>query len=48
MPVLHAVVNETLRVRPPVPGGSQRIVPAGGIILCGQYEIPIYSHVLLG
>lgn len=36
MPVLHAVVNETLRLRTPVPGRSQRVVPDGGITVCGQ------------
>lgn len=43
MPVLHAVVNETLRLRPPVPGRSQRIVPDGGVTLCGQCRHIVFS-----
>lgn len=42
MPILHAIVNETLRLRPPVPGRSQRIVPDGGVTICGQCRCTVY------
>ncbi|EJF55985.1 high nitrogen upregulated cytochrome P450 monooxygenase 2 [Dichomitus squalens LYAD-421 SS1] len=53
MPYLTAVINETLRVLPPVPGGSQRQVPVGGNgLVAGNIVLPpgtifwphIYSH----
>ncbi|EIM81015.1 cytochrome P450 [Stereum hirsutum FP-91666 SS1] len=36
-PVLDAIMNETLRVRPTVPARSQRVVPTGGIFISGHY-----------
>lgn len=42
MPVLRAIVNETLRLRPPVPGRSQRIVPDGGVTICGQCKCIVH------
>ncbi|KAI0687969.1 high nitrogen upregulated cytochrome P450 monooxygenase 2 [Cerioporus squamosus] len=41
MPYLNAVINEVLRVYPPVPGGSQRQVPANGQgVLVGNLYLP--------
>ena len=37
MPYLNAVIDEGLRMSPPVPTGSPRIVPAGGEIVCGHW-----------
>lgn len=38
-------MNETLRVRPPGPGRSQRVVPEGGVTVCGQCE---FQSIALG
>jgi cytochrome P450 len=34
---LHACLEESLRMYPPVPIGLPRIVPAGGATICGTY-----------
>ncbi|KAF4635870.1 hypothetical protein G7Y89_g2212 [Cudoniella acicularis] len=39
LPYLNAVLNETLRMAPPFPGGLHREVPKGGAIIAG-YAIP--------
>ncbi|PIL26706.1 cytochrome P450 [Ganoderma sinense ZZ0214-1] len=55
MPYLTAVINETLRVFPPVPGGSQRYVPHDEkAVVVGNLVLPpgtmvwphVYSHHL--
>ena len=44
LPILNAVINETLRVRTIVPSKSQRIVPDGGLVIAGEF-IPGGTHV---
>ncbi|KAM5536735.1 hypothetical protein V8D89_009574 [Ganoderma adspersum] len=55
MPYLTAVINETLRIFPPVPGGSQRYVPHDAkAVVVGNIVLPpgtnvwphVYSHHL--
>ena len=36
-PYLTAIVEEGLRVCPPVPGGAPRVVPRGGANVCGEH-----------
>ncbi|OAP62024.1 hypothetical protein AYL99_04227 [Fonsecaea erecta] len=36
LPYLHAVVKESLRMALGVPGRIPRVVPEGGVVLCGQ------------
>ncbi|RDL34574.1 Cytochrome P450 ClCP1 [Venustampulla echinocandica] len=36
LPYLTAVLNETLRISPPLPDGLRREVPKGGAIICGH------------
>lgn len=37
LPYLNAVINESMRMQPPVPGGLQRLVPKGGMVLDGLF-----------
>lgn len=37
LPYLKAVIEEGLRLCPPAPGGLNRVVPAGGDYVCGQW-----------
>ncbi|CZR59340.1 related to pisatin demethylase cytochrome P450 [Phialocephala subalpina] len=37
LPILGSVFKETLRLWPPVPTGSGRIVPEGGLLIAGRY-----------
>jgi cytochrome P450 len=39
LPYLTAVINETLRISPPLPDGLRREVPKGGAVIAG-YSIP--------
>ncbi|OQU93626.1 hypothetical protein CLAIMM_00108 [Cladophialophora immunda] len=36
-PYLNAVIEETLRIWPPAPGGTQRRSPDGGMVVDGEY-----------
>jgi cytochrome P450 len=36
-PCLSSIINETLRLYPPVPGGLQRLTPPEGAIIAGRY-----------
>ncbi|KAF4555695.1 Cytochrome P450-like protein 31 [Elsinoe fawcettii] len=40
LPLLDALINETLRVYPPVPGCQARIVPPSGVTLHGHFITP--------
>lgn len=37
MPYLSAVIEEGLRMCPPVATGAQRVVPSGGAVVCGNW-----------
>ena len=37
LPYLEAVIQETLRIAPPVPTGMPRVVPTGGANVCGTW-----------
>ena len=45
LPLLHAIVMETLRLHPPIPGLEPRITPAGGCTLGGYDNIPANVRV---
>jgi cytochrome P450 len=36
-PYLHSIINETLRMYPPVPSGLQRLTPPEGAVIAGKY-----------
>lgn len=36
-PCLLSIINETLRLHPPVPGGLQRLTPPEGSTIAGRY-----------
>jgi hypothetical protein len=40
LPLLHAIIMETLRLHAPIPGLEPRITPAGGCTLAGYDNIP--------
>jgi unspecific monooxygenase len=40
LPVLDAVVTETMRTRAPCPGPFPRVVPATGCRLAGKFDVP--------
>lgn len=37
LPYLSAVLNESLRIYPPLPQNLRRVVPQGGAMICGQW-----------
>jgi cytochrome P450 len=37
LPLLNGLINETLRLHPPVPSGGYRETPAQGLTVAGQY-----------
>jgi cytochrome P450 len=39
LPYMNAVINETLRLHPPTPGGVQRLTPPEGVMI-GKHYIP--------
>ena len=45
MPLLHAMIMETLRLHAPIPGVEPRITPAGGCTLAGHENIPANVRV---
>ncbi len=45
LPLLHAVLMETLRLHTPIPGVEPRITPAGGCTLAGYENIPANVRV---
>ncbi|KAL4789032.1 Versicolorin B desaturase [Aspergillus venezuelensis] len=44
LPYLTAVIDETLRMYPSVPGQPPRVVPDGGAVICGQF-VPAETRV---
>lgn len=48
LPYLRAVMQEGLRIAPPVPTGMPRIVPPGGANVCGHWLSENVSHHFLG
>ncbi|KAI9846230.1 MAG: hypothetical protein M1837_004219 [Sclerophora amabilis] len=40
LPLLHALILETLRVQPSIPGAQPRVTPASGTTLAGHANIP--------
>ena len=45
LPLLHAVIMETLRLHAPIPGMEPRVTPAGGCTLAGRGNIPPHVRV---
>jgi hypothetical protein len=45
LPLLHAIIMETLRLHTPIPGLEPRITPAGGCSLAGYDNIPAKVRV---
>jgi cytochrome P450 len=45
LPLLHAIIIETLRLHAPIPGLEPRITPAGGCSLAGYDNIPAKVRV---
>jgi hypothetical protein len=45
LPLLHAIVMETLRLHAPIPGFEPRVTPAGGCSLAGYDNIPAKVRV---
>ena len=45
LPLLHAIIMETLRLHAPIPGFEPRITPAGGCTLAGYKNIPAKVRV---
>jgi cytochrome P450 len=45
LPLLHAIIMETLRLHAPIPGIEPRVTPAGGCTLAGYSNIPANVRV---
>ena len=45
LPLLHAILMETLRLHAPIPGLEPRITPAGGCTLVGHENLPVNVRV---
>lgn len=45
LPLLHAIIMETLRLHAPIPGIEPRVTPAGGCTLAGYTNIPANVRV---
>jgi cytochrome P450 len=45
LPLLHAIIMETLRLHAPIPGIEPRVTPAGGCTLAGYADIPANVRV---
>ncbi|KAL0253324.1 Sir2 histone deacetylase Hst2 [Diplodia seriata] len=46
LPYLQAVIEEGLRIYPPTPAGSPRLVPEGGNLVCGEH-LPAGTGIFL-
>ena len=46
LPVLEGIINEVLRLHPPVPSGVQRMTPKEGVTIAGTY-IPGNTNVTI-